>query len=290
MEPERNEGKTMRTQKHNNSDKWVSLTPMVHSCKLHITAAKSSASERAQRMTESQDLVKEKYMNHTHAMNHLYPEKRLHSSKRLVRTPTVPSFASDSTDSPLHNLVPIACGAQSGLDAASQSSQDKRDKSKRPTHSAVATYNCNALNLAKPAGGSGGYRYNAVSGNTFTQLPGDSFVSHFQRIDLDRRCLEECPQLGIMDELQLLNLQHNLITKILHVSHLQQLVFLNLYDNHISEMTGIESLNSLRILMLGKNRIHKICCLERLSKLNILDLHDNQVPSLPSPPTFSTSV
>ena len=58
-----------------------------------------------------------------------------------------------------------------------------------------------------------------------------------------------------MDGLQLLNLQHNLITRIQHLSQLQQLVFLNLYDNHISEMTGIEALSSLRILMLGKNRL-----------------------------------
>ncbi|KAK1891046.1 Leucine-rich repeat-containing protein 49 [Dissostichus eleginoides] len=258
MESERNEGKTMRAQKHNNRDKWMSLTPMVNSCKLHITAAK--ATERAQRMTESQDLVKETNMNHGQTMNHFFQ---------------VPTFASDCTDSPLHNLVPLACGAQSGLDAVSHSSQDARGKSRRPTKSAGATFYRNALNLAKPAGGSGGY--NAVPGNAFTQLPGDSFVSHFQRIDMDRRCLEECPQLGSMDELQLLNLQHNLITKILHLSHLQQLVFLNLYDNHVSEMTGIESLSSLRILMLGKNRIHKICCLESLSKLNILDLHDNQI-------------
>ncbi|KAI9536478.1 hypothetical protein NQZ68_033067 [Dissostichus eleginoides] len=273
MESERNEGKTMRAQKHNNRDKWMSLTPMVNSCKLHITAAK--ATERAQRMTESQDLVKETNMNHGQTMNHFFQERRLHSSRRLVHTPPVPTFASDCTDSPLHNLVPLACGAQSGLDAVSHSSQDARGKSRRPTKSAGATFYRNALNLAKPAGGSGGY--NAVPGNAFTQLPGDSFVSHFQRIDMDRRCLEECPQLGSMDELQLLNLQHNLITKILHLSHLQQLVFLNLYDNHVSEMTGIESLSSLRILMLGKNRIHKICCLESLSKLNILDLHDNQI-------------
>ncbi|XP_075934064.1 leucine-rich repeat-containing protein 49 [Anarhichas minor] len=126
-------------------------------------------------------------------------------------------------------------------------------------------------------GGSGGFRYNAVPGFPFPRLPCDSFASSFQRIDMDRRCLEECPQLGIMDELQFLNLQHNLITGIQHLSHLQQLVFLNLYDNHISQMTGIESLSSLRILMLGKNRIRKICCLQSLSKLNILDLHDNQI-------------
>lgn len=70
-----------------------------------------------------------------------------------------------------------------------------------------------------------------------------------------RHCLEKCPQLGIMEELQILNLQHNSITRIQHLSNLQQLVFLNLYDNHISEMSGIETLSSLRILMLGKNRL-----------------------------------
>uniref|UniRef100_A0A096M3B8 Leucine rich repeat containing 49 n=1 Tax=Poecilia formosa TaxID=48698 RepID=A0A096M3B8_POEFO len=80
-----------------------------------------------------------------------------------------------------------------------------------------------------------------------------------------------------MEELQLLNLQHNLITRIQHLSHLQQLTILNLHDNHISDMNGIEHLSSLRVLMLGKNRIHKICCLERLYKLSILDLHDNQI-------------
>lgn len=58
-----------------------------------------------------------------------------------------------------------------------------------------------------------------------------------------------------MDELQLLNLEHNLITRICHLSHLQHLFVLNLYDNQVSEMTGIEALSSLRILSLGKNRL-----------------------------------
>lgn len=71
---------------------------------------------------------------------------------------------------------------------------------------------------------------------------------------MSRRGLVECPQLNVMDELQLLNLQHNKITTIQHLSHLQKLVFLNLNDNYISEMTGIEALGSLRILMLGNNR------------------------------------
>lgn len=57
-----------------------------------------------------------------------------------------------------------------------------------------------------------------------------------------------------MDELQLLNLQHNRIPMIQHLSHLQNLVLLNLSDNTLSEMTGLEALRSLRVLMLGNNR------------------------------------
>lgn len=64
----------------------------------------------------------------------------------------MPPFASDSTDSHVHNLVPPACGAQSGLDAVSHATQDTRDKSRKPTDSAGATYYRYALNLAKPAG------------------------------------------------------------------------------------------------------------------------------------------
>nr|XP_033469708.1 leucine-rich repeat-containing protein 49 isoform X1 [Epinephelus lanceolatus] len=278
METERTEGKTIRSQKRNSvNDGWAFLTPMVNSCKLHLTTVKPLVQERAQRMTDFQDIVKEKNMYTVQAMNHPNPENRLHACRGLVLTPLVSSFASISRDSPVHNLVPPACGAQSGLDIVSRATQDTRDKSRGPTHSAGNTYYCNALNFAKPTGGSGGYKYHTTPGFPYTRLPGDSFASSLQRIDLDRRCLEECPQLGVMDELQLLNLQHNLITTIQHLSHMQQLVFLNLYDNHIDEMTGIESLCSLRILMLGKNRIRKICCLERVSRLNTLDLHDNQI-------------
>ncbi|XP_038138516.1 leucine-rich repeat-containing protein 49 [Cyprinodon tularosa] len=108
----------------------------------------------------------------------------------------------------------------------------------------------------------------------------NTFAATSQQIDLDRRCLEEFPYLDSMEEVQLLYLQHNLITKIQHVSHLKRLVLLDLHDNHICDMTGLEHLSSLRILMLGKNRIQKIGCLESLSKLNILDLHDNQISKM----------
>ncbi|KAJ3593272.1 hypothetical protein NHX12_005607 [Muraenolepis orangiensis] len=106
---------------------------------------------------------------------------------------------------------------------------------------------------------------------------GEGLVSGSERVDLDRRCLAHCPQLGSVDGLRLLNLRHNHITRIQHVSHLQQLVSLDLYHNHISDLAGIEALSSLRVLILGQNRIHKMCCLENLSKLEVLDLHANQI-------------
>ncbi|XP_019935162.2 leucine-rich repeat-containing protein 49 isoform X2 [Paralichthys olivaceus] len=273
--------KTKRSHKHNTcvSDRVMLLTPMVNSCKLHLTPDRSLVLDRAQVVSASQDTVKDTHVNSYPTMDRSNQGTWLLacSQRTFVKTtPPVPSFASDSTDTEHHDVPPAAAAALSGSAAFSHAAQDGSDKSKRPTHSALAAYYHNVLNLPKPAGGSGGY-YSAVPGVPFTQLPWDSFESNFQRIDLDRRCLQECPQLGIMEKLQLLNLQHNLITRVQHLSHLQQLVFLNLYDNHISEMTGIEALSSLRILMLGKNRIQKICCLERLSKLNILDLHENQI-------------
>lgn len=108
----------------------------------------------------------------------------------------------------------------------------------------------------------GGSKYLKLHDYFVSQRSGGVFVKCIIHIKtalttvliLSRRCLEECPQLGVMDELQLLNLEHNLITEIHHLSRLQQLVVLNLYNNHISEMTGIEALSSLRILILGKNR------------------------------------
>ncbi|XP_068432610.1 leucine-rich repeat-containing protein 49 isoform X2 [Clinocottus analis] len=268
MESERTEGKTMRLQKRTGvNERSVFLTPMVNSCKLHLTNVKALVPERVQRMTDSEEDKNASQHN---------TENRLHAGRGLGQTHSVPSCASDSAGPPVHHLVPLGCGAQSGLYAAPHGSQDSGDTS-RPTHIAGTIFYQNALHLSQPAGGSGGCKYNAVPGFPVPRSSCDSFASSIQRIDMDRRCLEECPELGTMDELQLLNLQHNLITGIQNLSHLQQLVFLNLYDNHVSEMTGIESLSSLRILMLGKNRIRKICCLGSLSKLNILDMHDNQI-------------
>ena len=57
-----------------------------------------------------------------------------------------------------------------------------------------------------------------------------------------------------LEKLRLLNLQHNLLTRVHSLESLRRLVFLDLYDNRISDLAGIACLASLRVLMLGKNR------------------------------------
>ncbi len=59
------------------------------------------------------------------------------------------------------------------------------------------------------------------------------------------------------EQLRLLNLQHNAITRLQHLGSLKRLVFLDLYDNLVTDMTGLEGLYSLRVLMLGRNRFDK---------------------------------
>uniref|UniRef100_A0A8C4Z0A3 Leucine rich repeat containing 49 n=1 Tax=Gadus morhua TaxID=8049 RepID=A0A8C4Z0A3_GADMO len=113
----------------------------------------------------------------------------------------------------------------------------------------------------------------ALSGLIWT----GNVVASFLGIILRTRCLDACPQLGCMDGLRLLNLQHNRIPRVLHLSQLQRLVFLDLYHNQLCDMAGLEGLLSLRVLMLGQNRIRKLSCLENLSKLEVLDLHANQL-------------
>ncbi|XP_061879359.1 leucine-rich repeat-containing protein 49 [Entelurus aequoreus] len=237
-----------RTRKQNRANKsngnLLFLTPTVNSCNLRLKTVRSLP-ERGQRLVTSPDFLKDPCLT-VRAINPPHPE-------------------------------PLQGGAPCGLSAFSFTGNDGRHQHSRPTHSADARHCRHASLPRKPAGVCGAYHSNATSGFPLIHFHWDGALSSFQRIDLDRRCLQECPHLGVMDQLQVLNLQHNLIASISRLSLLQQLVVLNLYDNHISDMSGIETLVSLRILHLGNNRIHKISCLDNLHELNILDLHHNQI-------------
>ena len=102
--------------------------------------------------------------------------------------------------------------------------------------------------------------------------PPEERAANPDRLNLDRRHLSVCPVLEVTaqsmlyslillllrvqgeEQLRLLNLQHNAISRIQHLSHLHRLVFLDLYDNLLQEINGLENLSSLRVLMLGRNR------------------------------------
>ncbi|XP_053320280.1 leucine-rich repeat-containing protein 49 [Spea bombifrons] len=100
------------------------------------------------------------------------------------------------------------------------------------------------------------------------------------KLNLERRRLEVCPVMEGEEQLRLLYLQHNFISKIQNLSSLQRLIFLDLYDNQIEEISGLSALRSLRVLMLGKNRIQNIANLEKLNYLDVLDLHGNQISKI----------
>ncbi|KAG8440412.1 hypothetical protein GDO86_006242 [Hymenochirus boettgeri] len=100
------------------------------------------------------------------------------------------------------------------------------------------------------------------------------------KLNLERHNLTACPIFEGEEQLRLLYLQHNIITRIQNLSCLQRLIFLDLYDNQIEEISGLSALQALRVLMLGKNRIQKISNLENLKHLDVLDLHGNQISKI----------
>ncbi|XP_073506918.1 leucine-rich repeat-containing protein 49 isoform X2 [Phyllobates terribilis] len=100
------------------------------------------------------------------------------------------------------------------------------------------------------------------------------------KLNLERQNFTALPIIEGEEQLRLLYLQHNSITRMQNLSSLQRLIFIDLYDNQIDEISGLSSLRSLRVLMLGKNRIQKISNLENLKSLDVLDLHGNQISKI----------
>jgi len=101
-----------------------------------------------------------------------------------------------------------------------------------------------------------------------------------ERLNLDRRDLAHVPLLEGEEQLRLLNLQHNYITKIENLVSLPNLIFLDLYSNKIKEISHLHIVPTLRVLMLGKNNIERIRNLQSLTKLDVLDLHSNKISKI----------
>ena len=98
-----------------------------------------------------------------------------------------------------------------------------------------------------------------------------------EKLYLNKKDLPHIPLLEGEENLKLLCLETNLITKIDHLISLNNLLFLNLYENRISEIENLQTVPKLRALMLGKNNISKIKNLQCLPDIEVLDLHSNKI-------------
>ena len=95
-----------------------------------------------------------------------------------------------------------------------------------------------------------------------------------EKLYLNKKDLPHIPLLEGEENLKLLSLETNLITKIDHLISLNNLLFLNLY---ISEIENLQTVPKLKALMLGKNNISKIKNLQCLPEIEVLDLHSNKI-------------
>ncbi|KAJ8398551.1 hypothetical protein AAFF_G00420790 [Aldrovandia affinis] len=269
----------MRPHKPQNSNKGRLLTPTMN-IKLPLAATRNSiAPERqVQRRLDlrlSKELSKETATD-TLKMNPPKQESRsgLHNGGRPPPT-SVQGFASECAG--LERIVlPLPAAAPCGLTGYGRP-QAHRIRSRRVTHSSGTTYTHSNPSLMQTAGDTGYLLENAALSYPLAFRSPEDCTANPDRLDMDRRGLEECPLLEGEERLRLLNFQHNLISRIDNLSHLRRLVFLDLYNNRIAEMSGLSTLTLLRVLILGKNRIKRIWNLDTLTKLDVLDLHGNQI-------------
>jgi len=99
----------------------------------------------------------------------------------------------------------------------------------------------------------------------------------FDKLYLNSMDLPHVPLFEGEENLKLLSLENNNITKIDHLVSLNNLLYLNLYANKIYEIENLHTMPKLRAIMLGKNQIEKIKNLNWLLDLEVLDLHSNKI-------------
>ena len=102
-------------------------------------------------------------------------------------------------------------------------------------------------------------------------------IENNEKLYLNKKDLPHIPLLEGEENLKLLSLETNLISKIDHLISLNNLLFLNLYENRISEIENLQTAPKLKALMLGKNNISKIKNLQCLPDIEVLDLHSNKI-------------
>ena len=76
-----------------------------------------------------------------------------------------------------------------------------------------------------------------------------------ESLHMDQAGLKQFPILGPNDQqIKLLSLQHNFISRLQNLVSLNHLMVLDLYSNRIDRISGLQAFHSLRVLLLGKNR------------------------------------
>jgi hypothetical protein len=73
------------------------------------------------------------------------------------------------------------------------------------------------------------------------------------------------------ENLKLLSLENNSITKLDHLVSLNNLLYLNLYANKIYEIENLHTVPKLRAIMLGKNQIEKMINMNKYKLYNDLE-------------------
>ena len=101
-----------------------------------------------------------------------------------------------------------------------------------------------------------------------------------ERLNLDRKELNQVPILKHEERLKMLNLQHNHIKKIEKLAPLPNLIFLDFSYNEIKVIPPLNTVSTLKVLILGENSIEQIKNLQYLSRLDQLDLHSNKIAKI----------
>lgn len=102
-------------------------------------------------------------------------------------------------------------------------------------------------------------------------------MKSLEKFNLSQKDLPHIPLFEGEENLKILSLDMNLISKIDQLISLNNLTYLNLYCNRIAEIENLDASTRLRVLLLGKNVIEKIKNLHYLYDLEILDLHSNRI-------------
>ncbi|XP_028999894.1 leucine-rich repeat-containing protein 49 isoform X2 [Betta splendens] len=254
MEPERTERKTMPYRKYNTgvTDKYATLTPLVNSCKLHITTIRPPTPERAQK-AHRQDWVKEtKLISTTHHWN----PGGAWSGLLAVQEARDKTTHSAGVNYYYNALNPPKSAGGSGRSCYNSGFPFTRV----PHESPISSFQ--RIDLDR---------------HSLEHCPQLSIMNEVQLLNLQHNLITKIQHLSHMQQLVSLNLYNNRISEMSGIEALSSLRILMLGKNRIHEICCLENLSKLNILDLHDNQIHRIENISHLNELQILNLAGNNI-------------